>query len=82
MGHEDLSGMDRLEQLIDNEFSTDVIGVLNFRLDRISGLVSEHMDAEAYPLDAQISALLVEVSKEFFTQGFLRGIAVAKGHVV
>lgn len=75
--------MSGLEQFINNEFSADVIGVLNFQLDSISTLVARHMDAEAYEeIDAEISNLLVEISKEFFTQGFLRGIAVAKGGAV
>lgn len=75
--------MDELEKLIDNEFSADVIGRMNFRLDHISRLVSEHMDAGAYQeIDAELARLLVETSKEFFAQGFLRGIAAAKGYAV
>ncbi|MCI8491353.1 MAG: hypothetical protein HFJ04_14150 [Lachnospiraceae bacterium] len=68
-----------LEELIDNEFSVGVISVLNYRLDEIGALVSEYMDAGAYKeAEDRISGLLVDISKEFFTQGFLRGIAVAR----
>ena len=72
--------MDTLEQLINNEFSADVIGVLNFKLDSISTLVAGCMDVKAYEeIDAELSILIVKMSKEIFTQGFLRGVAAAKG---
>lgn len=35
-----------IEEIIDNEFSTEVIGVMNFRLDDISELVAENVDAD------------------------------------
>lgn len=72
-----------IEEIIDNEFSAEVIGVMNFRLDDISTLVAEHMDADAYgKIDAKLATLLVDISKAFFTQGFLRGVAAAKGGAV
>lgn len=72
-----------IEEIIDNEFSAEVIGVMNFRLDDISTLVAEHMDADAYgKIDAKLANLLVDISKAFFTQGFLRGVAAAKGGAV
>lgn len=72
-----------LKEIIDNEFSAAVIGVLNFKLDSVSTLVAGHMDAETYEeIDGEISNLLVEISKEFFTQGFLRGVAAVKGGAV
>jgi len=72
-----------MEEIIDNEFSSEVISVMNFRLDDISTLVVEHMDADAYrEIDAKLSNLLVDISKAFFTQGFLRGVAAAKGGAV
>ncbi len=72
-----------MEEIIDNEFSTEVIGVMNFRLDDISTLVAENVDADAYgKIDAKLSNLLVDISKAFFTQGFLRGVAAAKGGAV
>lgn len=75
--------MECMKEIIDNEFSAAVIGVLNFRLDGISTLVEEHMDAEAYgKIDAELSTLLVDISKAFFTQGFLRGVAAAEGGAV
>ncbi len=71
--------MDSLEAFIDNEFSAGVIGILNYRLDEIGILISEYMDARAYKeAEDRISGMLVDISKEFFTQGFLRGIAVAR----
>lgn len=72
-----------IEEIIDNEFSAEVIGVMNFRLDDISTMVAEHMDADAYgKIDAKLANLLVDISKAFFTQGFLRGVAAAKGGAV
>ena len=72
-----------LKEIIDNEFSAAVVGVLNFKLDSVSTLVAEHMDAKTYEeIDREMSNLLVEISKEFFTQGFLRGVAAAKGGAV
>ncbi len=75
--------MECLNEIIDNEFSVEVIGVLNYKLDSISTLVAGRMDAKAYEeIDDEISKLLVDMSKEFFTQGFLRGVAAAKGGAV
>lgn len=75
--------MGELGQLIDNEFSVSVIGFLNLKLDRICDIVSENMDGSAYEeIEGEIATLSVDASKEFFTQGFLRGIAVAKGGAV
>ncbi len=75
--------MGELGQLIDNEFSVSVIGFLNLKLDGICDIVSENMDGSAYEkIEDEIATLLVDTSKEFFTQGFLRGIAVAKGGAV
>ncbi len=72
-----------LKEIIDNEFSAEVISVLNFQLDSISTLAAEHMDAKTYEeIDGEMSNRLVEMSKEFFTQGFLRGVAAAKGGAV
>lgn len=72
-----------IEEIIDNEFSAEVIGVMNFRLDDISTMVAEHMDADAYgEIDAKLANFLVDISKAFFTQGFLRGVAAAKGGAV
>lgn len=75
--------MGELGQLIDNEFSVSVIGFLNLKLDGICDIVSENMDGSAYEeIEDEIATLLMDASKEFFTQGFLRGIAVAKGGAV
>lgn len=72
-----------LEQLTDNEFSVEVIGVMNYRLDEISTLVSDNMDVGVYEeIEDKLSTLLVDISKEFFTQGFIRGIAATKGGAV
>lgn len=72
-----------LKEIIDNEFSAVVIGVMNFKLDSISTLAAEHMDAKTYEeIDGEMSNRLVEMSKEFFTQGFLRGVAAVKGGAV
>lgn len=82
-GRETGNRMGCLKEIIDNEFSAEVIGLLNFKLDRISTLVAGHMDEKAYgEIDAEISNLLVEMSKEFFTQGFLRGVAAEKAGAV
>ena len=37
-----------LKEIIDNQFSAVVIGVMNFKLDSISTLAAEHMDAKTY----------------------------------
>lgn len=75
--------MDELDGIITEEFSGAVIGVLNHKLDVITDLVSGHMDEEEYAriLD-ELSITLVDISKEYFTQGFLRGIAAAKGGAI
>lgn len=71
--------MEELWKVIDNEFSVYVINILNLKLDKISSLVSENMDVRAYEGIADaLTDLLVDASKEFFIQGFLRGIAVAR----
>ncbi len=75
--------MGELGQLIDNEFSVSVIGFLNLKLDGICNMMSENMDSTVYEeIEDEITTLLVDASKEFFTQGFLRGIAAAKGGAV
>lgn len=75
--------MGELGNLIDSEFSVEVIGILNQRLDGISTLAGSNMDASAYERIADgLSGLLVDASKEFFIQGFLRGIAAARGGAV
>ncbi len=72
--------MGDLDRMIDSEFSVSVIGELNRKLDKISALVSANMDRSVYDkLEDELYAQLVSVSKDFFTQGLLRGIAVAKG---
>lgn len=76
-------GMEYLNEIIDNEFSAKVIGAMNYKLDSINTLVAGHMDAKTYDeIDGELSSLLVEMSKEFFMQGFLRGVAAAKGGAV
>lgn len=75
--------MDKLEKIIDDEFSCAIIGILNHKLDVISDLVAAHMDIQEYnAIIDELSISLVEISKEYFTQGFLRGIAAAKGNAV
>ena len=75
--------MKELWQVIDNEFSVYVIGILNLKLDKISSLVSENMEVRVYEGIADaLTDLLVDASKEFFIQGFLRGIAVVKSGAV
>ena len=72
--------MNRLDQVIENEFSSEVVGVLNYRMEEISTLISDYMDAGAYEgIEDKLSTILVDISKEFFTQGFLRGVAAEKG---
>ncbi|MCI9379014.1 MAG: hypothetical protein HFI06_10965 [Eubacterium sp.] len=71
--------MEELWKVIDNEFSVYVINILNLKLEEISSLVSENMDVRVYEGIADaLTDLLVDASKEFFIQGFLRGIAVMK----
>lgn len=71
--------MEELWQLIDDEFSVCAINILNSKLDEISGMVSENMDGGAYEkLEDELATRLVDASKEFFIQGFLRGVAVVK----
>ena len=75
--------MGGLEELIENEFSAGVIGVINLKLDSISELVEGNMEPEVYErMEDKFTDMLVEASKEFFTQGFLRGVAAVKGGAV
>ena len=72
--------MKELWQVIDNEFSVYVIGILNLKLDKISSLVSENMETRVYEeVEDELTTRLVDVSKDFFVQGFLRGIAAERG---
>lgn len=74
--------MKELWQVIDNEFSVYVIGILNLKLDKISSLVSENMEVRVYEeVEDELTTRLVDVSKDFFVQGFLRGVAVVKSGV-
>ena len=74
--------MKELWQVIDNEFSVYVIGILNLKLDKISSLVSENMETRVYEeVEDELTTRLVDVSKDFFVQGFLRGVAVVKSRV-
>lgn len=75
--------MRSLKRIINNEFSAGVIDILNGRLEKISTLVSEHMEPETYEeIGDEVTDRLVEASKDFFIQGFLRGMAAAKGGVI
>ena len=75
--------MSELGNLIDNEFSVGVIGILNLKLDGICEMAAGSMDAGEYEEMAdELSGLLVDASREFFIQGFLRGIAAVKGGAV
>lgn len=75
--------MRSLKRIINNEFSAGVIDILNGRLEKISALVSEHMEPEAYEeIEDELTDRLVGASKDFFIQGFLRGMAAAKGGVL
>ncbi len=75
--------MKELWQVIDNEFSAYAINILNLKLEEISRLASENMDARVYEgIEDTLTGLLVDASKEFFIQGFLRGIAVVKSGAV
>ena len=72
--------MKELWQVIDNEFSGYVIGILNLKLDKISSMVSENMEVRVYEeVEDELTTRLVDVSKDFFVQGFLRGIAAERG---
>ena len=75
--------MKELWQVIDNEFSVYVIGILNLKLDKISSLVSENMEVRTYEkMEDELTDRLVDISKKFFVQGFLRGVAVMKSGAV
>lgn len=75
--------MGELENLIDNEFSVEVVGILNLKLDGICEMAAGNVDAGEYEgMVDELSGLLVDASKEFFIQGFLRGIAAVKGGAV
>lgn len=72
--------MDSLIQIINNEFSVRVIDLLNSRLEEISGLVSANMEPGIYEgIADEVTDRLVAASKDFFLQGFLRGMAAAEG---
>lgn len=55
--------MEEQEEIMDNEFSTEVINRLNRKYDSISKLISDH------------------ISKDYFVQGFLRGMAAANSKI-
>lgn len=75
--------MGSLAQAINNEFSARVIDLLNAKLENISALVSVHMEPEAYEeIGDEVTDRLVEASKDFFIQGFLRGMAAAKSGMI
>lgn len=75
--------MDSLIQIINNEFSVRVIDLLNGRLEEISGLVSANMEPGIYEgIADEVTDRLVASSKDFFLQGFLRGMAAAEGGVL
>lgn len=70
-------------QIIDNEFSVRVIDLLNGRMEEVSGLVSANMEPGIYEEIAdEVTDQLVAASKDFFLQGFLRGMAAAEGGVL
>ena len=69
--------------MIDNEFSVYAINILNLKLDEISSLVSENMEVRTYEkMEDELTDRLVDISKKFFVQGFLRGVAVMKSGAV
>ena len=75
--------MGSLAQAINNEFSARVIDLLNARLENISTQASPHMELEAYEeIGDEVTDRLVEASKDFFIQGFLRGMAAAKSGMI
>ncbi|NBI87830.1 hypothetical protein D3Z47_17195 [Lachnospiraceae bacterium] len=75
--------MGSLAQVINNEFSARVIDLLNARLENISTLVSAHIEPEAYEeIGDEVTDRLVEAAKDFFIQGFLRGMAAAKSGMI
>lgn len=75
--------MKELWQVIDNEFSVYAINILNLKLDEISSLVSENMKVKTYEkMEDELTDRLVDISKKFFVQGFLRGVAVMKSGAV
>ncbi|MCI8873336.1 MAG: hypothetical protein HFH51_10865 [Lachnospiraceae bacterium] len=75
--------MKELWQVIDNEFSVYAINILNLKLDEISSLVSENMEVRTYEkMEDELTDRLVDISKKFFVQGFLRGVAVMKSGAV
>lgn len=75
--------MDSLIQIINNEFSVKVIDLLNGRLEEVSRLVSANVEPGIYEKIADgVADQLVAVSKDFFIQGFLRGMAAAKGGIL
>jgi hypothetical protein len=75
--------MKELWQVIDNEFSVYAINILNLKLDEISSLLSENMKVKTYEkMEDELTDRLVDISKKFFVQGFLRGVAVMKSGAV
>ena len=75
--------MKELWQVIDNEFSVYAINILNLKLDEISSLVSENMEVRTYEkMEDELTDRLVDISKKFFVQGFLRGVTVMKSGAV
>lgn len=75
--------MDSLAQIINNEFSVRVIDLLNDRLEDIGALALAHMGPEEYAkIGDEVTDQLVGASKDFFIQGFLRGMAAVKGGVL
>ncbi|MEY8392909.1 hypothetical protein AALA98_16455 [Lachnospiraceae bacterium 45-W7] len=71
--------MECLKEIIDNEFSVEIISRLNLKYDGMYKAVSDHMDAEVFEgVEEELISQFVDASKDFFVQGFFRGMAAAK----
>lgn len=73
-----------LDCIIISEFSTDIVtNVIESVEDTYSDMLESLVAKEEFDkLDEAISIYVVEVSSAVFRQGFIRGIAAAKGGVV
>ena len=74
----------RLDRIITSEYSTDTVAnIIDSVQDTYSNMLCEFVPEDKLEeINDKINIYVVEMSRAVFEQGFIRGIAVAKGGVV
>lgn len=74
----------RLDRIITSEYSTDTVAnIIDSVEDTYSDMLCEFVPEDKLEeINDKINIYVVEMSRAVFEQGFIRGIAVAKGGVV